>query len=365
MKKFWYIPFSITLFFLSCHKKDFPETVPATHSDFYFNGTIEGKDVSLKAGIDNYYMYSSYTLDSTMIYNFIADLKQSGCTNCKNSLQVRINDFKYSVPNEGTKIDSSLLSKAYPILGAPFYAVQFRSLFNQQAATYLWNFGDNSSSRQADPIHVYSATGNYSVSLQINSTNGCQQYISNNEHIRYPASNVNIIVVSNSANYMTFKALVPNAIPPNYQWDFGDGYSSNGSITSHTYTIPGTYPVSLRVINDQQDTLYARYNVATQTNPMPCLSNYAVESVSQVVNPAPFSNIVINWTDENGDVYTSNNILQPTASFFKIISVEDYDPNERGEKVKKIRVNFKCQVYSGIRMKVIDNAEAIVCVSYK
>jgi len=364
-KKICYIIISVSLFFFSCRKRNFPETVPADPGDFYFNGTVAGNAVSLRAGTDNYYMYSSYLLDNDQIYRFIADLKPAGCIDCRNSLRITINDYKHTLLNAGAEIDSSLTSKSYPIQGAPFYAVQYRSLFNKPAASYIWKFGDGTSSAQPNPLHIYSTAGNYSVSLKINAANGCQQFISNRECIKYPAVNSGILVQSSSLNSMSFTSFISNSGSYSYQWNFGDGSASNVPEPSHTYAIPGTYPVTLRVIGPGQDTIYAKCNVATQTSPMPCLTNYSVESVTRVVNPVPFSNIVINWTDENGDVYTSNNMLQPAGSYFKIISVEEYYPNERNEKTKKIKVNFSCEVYNGTRVKTLHNAEAVLCVSYR
>lgn len=343
MKKICYVVTLASLFFFSCKKKEFPDTVTPVESDFYFNGTIADSAVSLKSGIDNYYMYSSHVVGSDKLCRFTADFRQSGCTNCKNSLQITINDFRYTSGNESNRIDSALAPKSYPILGAPFYAVQFRSVFNQQASSYAWNFGDNSSSREANPLHIYNSIGNYSVSLKINSTSGCQQYISNIEKIRYPFINSKISAISNSSNAMSFNALISGSSSYDYYWSFGDGATSALANPSHNYNISGTYPVLLRVISDEQDTLYRRYNVATQTNPMPCLTNYSIESVTPVVNPKPFSAVVIKWTDHNGDVYTSDNVSQPTESYFKILSVEEYDLNEKGERTKRMKVKFSCK----------------------
>lgn len=364
MKIFWHI-LILSVLLSSCRKKDFPETVPDPQGDFHFSGTIAGAPVSLKAGLENYYMYSSHALDHNGLYSFTADLKPSGCTGCKNSLRVTINNYRYASLNEAVKIDSAIAPKYYTIQGAPYYAVQFRSHFNKQAASYFWDFGDKSSSSQADPVHIYNTPGNYSVSLRINSSNGCQQFISNIEKIRYPAVGPRIAVASGSADSMSFTGATSGSSAYRYMWHFGDGDTSSIPNPSHKYKIAGTYPVSLRLIDAQLDTTYARYNVATKTDPMPCLTNYSIESVTRVGNPLPFSNIIIDWTDENGEVYTSNNMLQPEASRFKILSVEDYEPNERGEKTKKIRVSFTCHVYNGSRAKLIENGEAVLAVSYR
>jgi hypothetical protein len=363
-RNFWYIVPLAAVFFFSCRKKEFPATVPAPESDFYFNGIIEGRSVSLKAGVDGYYMYSSHARDQNSLYRFIGDLKPANCSNCKNGLQVTIHDFRYTSPNESAKIDS-LLPGSYPIIGSPYYAVQFRSHFNQPALSYVWDFGDNTTSTEAHPLHVYKTIGNYSVSLKINSEYECQQYISNIEKIRYPLARPKISVVNNSADNMSFSADIPDSASYSFHWNFGDGESSTSLQPSHTYKIAGTYPVSLRVIGPQQDTVYARYNVATQTSPMPCLTNYSITSVTRVVNPLLFSKVIVSWTDENGDVYTSNDFSQAEDSYFKIISVEEYDLNEKGEKTKKIKARFSCQVYNGTRVKTIKDAEAVLSVSYR
>jgi len=36
-----------------------------------------------------------------------------------------------------------------------------------------------------------------------------------------------------------------------YIWDFGDGNAATGSTTEHTYTLPGNYTVTLRVVGPQ------------------------------------------------------------------------------------------------------------------
>jgi len=247
----------------------------------------------------------------------------------------------------------------------PQYAVKFASIFNQTASSYLWNFGDNQTSTLANPTHTYSSAGNYSISLRINSTNGCQQYISNFEKINSISKKCKISVISDSSKTLQFASSVQGVAPFNYLWQFGDGSTSSLGNPGHTYFYAGTYPVLLRVIDANSDTIFAKYNAATLTNPMPCLTNYSITSITQILNSLALSKITINWTDETGVLYTSNNPLQPSSSFFKIISVEDYETNEKNEKTKKIKVQFKCNVYNGTAVKTIDNAETIIAVSYR
>lgn len=363
--KFYLLPLIIVAIF-SCKKKSYPaESVIESESPFYFNAIINSAPVSLKVGANNYYMFSSNTKDSNSVYNFNADLKRNNCTTCNNSLQIKINDFKVSALNASTQIDSSLIPKLYFFNGTPLYVVQFKSIFNKTASSYLWNFGDNQTSTLANPTHTYNAASNYSISLRINSNNFCQQYISNIEKINFPAKNCKITVVSDSVKSISFASTVQGMAPFNYLWQFGDGSIATTANPTHTYINAGTYPITLRVIDAANDTSFAKYNTATLTNPMPCLTNYSITSISQIADALALSKITINYTDDLGVTYTSNNILQPSTSYFKIISVEDYDLNEKNEKTKKIKVQFKCNVYNGTALKTIDNAEAVIAISYK
>ncbi|MES2679684.1 MAG: PKD domain-containing protein [Bacteroidota bacterium] len=354
-----------TLLIFSCKKKEFPESVNDTTSDFYFTAKVDGAEVDLNSGKNNYYMFTTYEQNAEGMYNFTADLKQLNCDNCSNSLQIKINDFRMSQQGEPARIDSSLSLKSYPLTANYHYAVQFRSIYNYTGSAYFWDFGDGRKSSQADPVHIYSAAGNYSVNLKIIGTNACQQYIKNLEKISYPLKNCRISVIRNPANTVSCTAYVQGIAPYSYLWNFGDGNTSNAPNPSHNYIIPGTYPITLRVIDVNNDTIYAKYNNATETQPMACLTNYSITSVTPVANPQPFSNVVIKWTDSAGTVYTSDNALQPSSGFFEIVSVENYKNNERGETTKKITVRFKCNVYNGAAFKTIDNVQSVLAVSYK
>lgn len=44
---------------------------------------------------------------------------------------------------------------------------------NNPITSYLWNFGDGQTSTQPQPVHVYADKGTYTVTLTINTSNGC------------------------------------------------------------------------------------------------------------------------------------------------------------------------------------------------
>ena len=60
---------------ISCQKKKYPEqTVYENSPVFYSTLTVNNTPVTIEAGKNSYYMYSSYNFDSSNVYNLIGDL---------------------------------------------------------------------------------------------------------------------------------------------------------------------------------------------------------------------------------------------------------------------------------------------------
>jgi PKD repeat protein len=363
--RFIFIPF--LLFSLwACRKKEYPQSVTENDSIFYFSATIDGNPVKMDAGVNDYYMYSSYRLDSSSnLYSFTGDLKRSDC-NCGSRLQIGINADKVYLPNASVQIDSALKPAAYPLYAGDSYLVQFQSASNKTPASWLWDFGDNSTSTQQNPTHLFQRGGKYNVKLTIVDSGFCQSSISNIIKVGMPGScAVSVKDSAYGSNAVSFKSAASGAAPFTYQWNFGDGSSTVPSANpTHSFAIGGSYPVHLRVIDANQDTAYANINTITANDQSSCRSLFSVAS-STAVPVIPLSAINITWTDESGSTYTSVNAAQPFSSYFNVTSVTDFDNNEKGEKTKILHVKFKCRVYNGLNYKTIDNAVAVICVSYK
>ncbi|GAB4298393.1 MAG: hypothetical protein Kow0068_22290 [Marinilabiliales bacterium] len=52
--------------------------------------------------------------------------------------------------------------------------IYFRN-FSEDASKYLWDFGDNETSTEENPVHIYNQSGNYDVTLTIFSANNKEQ----------------------------------------------------------------------------------------------------------------------------------------------------------------------------------------------
>ena len=374
LHRFSLIGFSVLISVLSGCKKDYPVASNGTPV-FYFTGNIDGSSVSLKAGVNNYYMYSSYAQDSSSsVYRFLSDLKQTTCTNCNNRIQFQINDFKVSVLNAPTTIDSSLKPGYYPLQvsgGAPIaYSVNFNAVAfdsTAQATSWLWNFGDGSTSTTANPNHIYSHSGIYTVCLTVNYSNACTSGICNQVKVGVPDAAFNVSVQSSIAgNTVQLSAITTGGTPPFiYSWDLGDGSTSSLQNVTHTYSAPNTYKICLQVQDANGYTANSCINISIR-NSQSCNTNFTFYAdTASISNPYALSNTIITWTDNSGAVYTSNNSSQPTTSYFQIISVENYIKNQNNQSTKKLHVKFKCTVYNGNNTHSIDNGDAVIAVGYK
>ena len=123
---------------------------------------------------------------------------------------------------------------------------------------YDWNFGDENTSNNKSPLHIYSVPGNYTVTLKVTNKWG----ISNSTVIDTPIIVVNAspVVTLPKANFTTVISNKTSPLmvqfldqstgtPVAWYWRFGDGETSNEKNPSHVYGDYGAYNVSLTVSN--------------------------------------------------------------------------------------------------------------------
>ncbi len=120
--------------------------------------------------------------------------------------------------------------------------------------SYLWDFGDGSSSSLQHPAHTYTQQSIYTVSLQIIDAHGCQSSItmpnsiiaSDKPHVQFSANYTSSCNAPFTVNFTNQSSGMGSL---SYHWNFGDGSSSTAQNPSHTYTQNGNYTVTLTVTN--------------------------------------------------------------------------------------------------------------------
>ncbi len=149
--------------------------------------------------------------------------------------------------------DSPVISAATnDTLGCAPYPVQFTNN-TVNGNTWLWDFGDGNTSTLLSPSHVYTAPGNYSVTLIAEGLGGCTDTLVMPQLVTVNAAPVASIANSSGNSCAPLNVLFGNnstgLSTPTYLWEFGNGVTSNAFSPSYTYTISGTFPVTLTVTN--------------------------------------------------------------------------------------------------------------------
>lgn len=361
----------LSIIFIGGCKKEYPNDSANNNKPvFYFTGNVNYVPVKIEAGVADYYMYSFNKLDSNNVFNFFGNLKQVNCANCVNQIKFQINDYTNNISVK-PDINKSFTENYYPFLyfqtGLPNnFPVNFSLILssNDTVKSYLWDFGDGTTSNSAMNSHTYLSPGYYNVNCTVDYVGSCTSSNSMKVVVGMADSARSFIEIDSiRGNYVRLRGS-GNGKPSSYLWDFGDGSVSSTSITaSHTYAQPGVYKVILRTTDSILGTATVLKNVSTE-NYKGCATNFDYYKERQL-NPQALSNIVITWTDNLGIEYTSNNVQQSSGSYFKIISIEDYLDNENKEPTKKLHIQFSCALSNGSNIININNGDAVIAVSYQ
>lgn len=201
------------------------------------------------------------------------------------------------------------------------------------ASTYLWNFGDASTSSATSPSHSFTTAGAFTVKLISTSSYGCKDSTTKTLDVR-PAPISSFTINNNSqclsGNNFAFTNTATGA--SNFLWNFGDATTSNANSPSHSYNTVGSYTVKLVSTSSFgcKDSITKTIDVRAQP-----VSNFTINNSSQcmVGNNFVFTNTATgasNYLWNFGDAATSNN-MSPSHSYgsvgvfnVKLVSITSY-----------------------------------------
>ncbi|HTJ14320.1 MAG TPA: PKD domain-containing protein [Dinghuibacter sp.] len=123
--------------------------------------------------------------------------------------------------------------------------------------SYLWRFGDGTTSTDPAPSHTYATKGIYNVTLVATSSVGCVDSLVKTQYV--DAANFNPSFTVNNPTLCSGVELLfsdnSNPAPNSYSenWSFGDNTGSGygGNVIDHTYTAGGTYTVTMNATYGQ------------------------------------------------------------------------------------------------------------------
>ncbi len=140
---------------------------------------------------------------------------------------------------------------AVPALGAVPLTVQFTNTSNN-ADNFSWSFGDGLTSTATNPRHVYTTTGQYTVSLTASNpfTSATISRLNAITVYYQPTIDFNgTPTIGTAPLVVTFTRSSSHATK--FWWDYADGTTSDTTNLTHqhTFTAPGVYPVSVTAFN--------------------------------------------------------------------------------------------------------------------
>ncbi len=188
--------------------------------------------------------------------------------------------------------------------------------------TYLWNFGDATTSTATNPVHNYTTGGPFSVTLTATSNNGCIDDTVRTISTIYAQPQAAFsappeVCLGASVNF-TDQSSAPNSTVTQWLWDFGDGTTSTAQNPVKNYTSAGTYTVKLVITSG----VGCVSTIATRTvivNALPTAS-FTTSAPACVTRDITFTDAsaanagnLVKWTWNFGD---GNNAVKTSAAPF-------------------------------------------------
>jgi PKD repeat protein len=189
--------------------------------------------------------------------------------------------------------------------------------YDGNLVSWFWDFGDDQSSEERNPIHKYEDKGTYSVRLTVTDDDGASNTITNLVEIVNVAPTSNFTYFPSSpvmgeSIQFTDESIDPENKLTTWAWDFGDGYTVSTEDASHNYEEAGTFTVTLVVADDEGATGTISKEITVHENLRPTASftcsvtePHAGENLQFTDTSEALDGSIVSWHWEFGDGETS------------------------------------------------------------
>ena len=215
---------------------------------------------------------------------------------------------------------------ATPTSGCGPLAVKFTDLSTNGPLFWSWDFGNGQTSNLQNPTVVYGTPGAYTVTLIARNRDGSNAMRKTSYITVFPFPtpqfSSNLTLACSPATIQFFDQSAPGqGNITSWQWNLGDGTTSNQQNPSHTYTQPGYYTIGLQVTNSggcTNNTAVIRYlrmisgiqpNFSWDQTSLSCSAPFVVKFLNQTAGPG---NLSFNWSLGNGAVPANSTDTSPS-----------------------------------------------------
>jgi PKD repeat protein len=226
-------------------------------------------------------------------------------------------------------------------------------------SSWLWDFGDGNTSTEQNPTHLYLAPGTYDVSLTIQA-GGAQETLKRAGYVKVADPEVTVDFSASSTNVsagtvVTFTDLSTSSATPitGWEWEFGDGITSNDRNPYHQYNKPGLYGVTLTVSTQFGPVPLTKPNYINVRQKLGPTANFAISDVHPFVNtPIRFTDLsdpgtspITNWVWVFDDLVIVNNVQNPVHTFAKVgtynVKLTVYTEDGVSTKLIPVKVDYQ------------------------
>jgi PKD repeat protein len=243
--------------------------------------------------------------------------------------------------------------------------------------SFAWSFGDGDHGSGPNPIHNYTAQGEFDAVLTVTDAASVSTEASVVVEVLAPlgsfAATLSTNVTMGTAPLsVSFEGEARGGIAPyTYLWAFGDGSATvTGNATAHTYSTPGAFEATVTVVDGAGATtqahvallagspsgaLTASASAFVSSGRAPFLASFAASAVG---GTAPY---VFSWNFGDGSADVNGSLVAhlyaQTGTFLATLSVADGDGNVTtahavvsvlGSEVGAFEVNASTSVTSGV-----------------
>jgi PKD repeat protein len=273
--------------------------------------------------------------DSVRIY-LVANQSMTG--NGPHYIYVTVRDG--ACPNEGVQtyvIDLSVQSCNCAITGAATTTAPYTTTLSvpvdPMATAYVWDMGDGGTAYGSTITYTYANPGTYNVCVSVTGQGAvlctsCTTLV----FTAPPSCSAAFVAVNNGLSTFFIDQSTAVTSAATYQWDFGDGASSNVRFPQHTYFVPGNYPVCLTVTDGSCSSVYCdSVLVDTLININPsCQANFVTVQMAPyqlaVINLSNGLNLTFNWDFGDGTSSSSpypSHVYASTGMYQLCLTVSD------------------------------------------
>ncbi|MEM7104226.1 MAG: PKD domain-containing protein [Bacteroidota bacterium] len=158
-------------------------------------------------------------------------------------------DFQFNVGICGLKVVSSFFAPEVQC------GDQLSIFFDNQSEgseAFFWDFGDNNTSNDPSPTHVYADTGNYIVTLIAGPGAACTDTFTQTINVQYQSLFVDFSLEYETCEEQIIIDYIDLSVDTlseivSWDWDFGNNTGSIDQFPSIEYDDPGSYLVTLEV----------------------------------------------------------------------------------------------------------------------